>query len=92
MWIYTPIIARLGAFRYFHLGSFPLGENSHIVHAQLVEIFLFGGWKGGESKGGAVVRALTSYQCGPGSNPFINTINNMVDEEPLCGPCGTSKS
>ena len=52
--------------------------------------YLVGG--GGESKDGAVVRALTSYQYGPRSNPFINTINNMVDEEPLCGPCGTSKS
>ena len=26
------------------------------------------------SKGGAVVRALASYQCGPGSNPGVNVI------------------
>ena len=26
------------------------------------------------SKGGAVVRALASHQCGPGSNPGVNTI------------------
>ena len=77
---------------YFHLGSFPLRHNSYIVHAQLVKMFYLGGGGVGESKGGAVVRALTSYQYGPGSNPFINTINNMVDEEPLCGPYGTSKS
>ena len=30
-----------------------------------------------ESKGGAVVRALASHQCGPGSNPGVNSI--------LCG-------
>ena len=30
----------------------------------------------GISKGGAVVRALASHQCGPGSNPGI---------EPICG-------
>ena len=29
--------------------------------------------KGG-SKGGAVVRALISHQCGPGSNPGVDTI------------------
>ena len=26
------------------------------------------------SKGGAVVRALTSHQCGPGSNPGVDAI------------------
>ena len=26
------------------------------------------------SKGGAVVRALASHQCGPGSNPGVETI------------------
>ena len=30
------------------------------------------GFKG--SKGGAVVRALASHQCGPGSNPGVNAI------------------
>ena len=80
---------RLGAFCYFHLGSFPLRDNSHIAHAQLVKMFHL---RGGESKGGAVARALTPDQYEPGSNPFINTINNMVDEEPLCGPYATSKS
>ena len=28
----------------------------------------------GDSKGGAVVRALASHQCGPGSNPGIEAI------------------
>ena len=57
-------------------------------------MFYLGGGVGGgrESKGGTVVRALTSYQYGPSSNPVINTVNNMVDEEPLCGRYGTSKS
>ena len=27
-----------------------------------------------ESKGGAVVRALASHQCGPGSNPSVDAI------------------
>ena len=27
-----------------------------------------------ESKGGAVVRALASHQCGPGSNPGVDAI------------------
>ena len=31
----------------------------------------------GGSKGGAVVRALTSYQCGPGSNPGVYAICGM---------------
>jgi len=30
-------------------------------------------WKVWGSKGGAVVRALASHQCGPGSNPGVNT-------------------
>ena len=30
--------------------------------------------KGGGVRDGAVVRALTSHQCGPGSNPRINAI------------------
>ena len=30
--------------------------------------------KGGGSKGGAVVRALASHQCGPGSNPDVDAI------------------
>ena len=32
-------------------------------------LFVFKG-----SKGGAVVRALTSHQCGPGSNPGVDAI------------------
>ena len=72
-------------------GSFSLGENSHIVHAQLVKMFYLRGGGGGRCARVAQW-ALTSYQYGPGSNPFINTINNMVDEELLCGPYGTSKS
>ena len=31
-------------------------------------------WKVWGSKGGTVVRALASHQCGPGSNPGVNTI------------------
>ena len=49
-------------------------------------------WGGGEQRARVARWALTSYQYGPGSNRFINTINNMVDEEPLCGPYSTSKS
>ena len=31
-----------------------------------------------ESKGGAVVRALTSHQCGPGSNPSVDAICGLT--------------
>ena len=29
------------------------------------------------SKGGAVVRALASHQCGPGSNPGVDAISGL---------------
>ena len=44
-----------------------------------------GGGGGGAGKGGVVVRALTSYQYGPGSNPFINTVN-LVSRSLLTKP------
>ena len=35
---------------YFHLGSFPLRHNSHIVHAQLVKMFYLGGGGWGRAR------------------------------------------
>ena len=32
----------------------------------------------GKIKGGAVVRALASHQCGPGSNPGVDTICGLI--------------
>ena len=32
----------------------------------------------GRYKGGAVVRALTSHQCGPGSNPGVDAICGLI--------------
>ena len=36
--------------------------------------FVFGLWDLMGSKGGAVMRALASHQCGPGSNPGVEAI------------------
>ena len=41
---------------------------------QMHGIFQLGGVARGGSKGGAVVRALTSHQCGLGSNPSVEAI------------------
>ena len=40
----------------------------------MLEIFQLRGVARGGSKGGAVVRALTSHQCGLGSNPSVEAI------------------
>ena len=40
-----------------------------------LKIILWGArWRSGESTGGAVVRALSSHQCGPGSTSGVGAI------------------
>ena len=57
---------------FFHESpSFPLslvGRSAFAVSTHLFVICETG------SKGGTVVRALASYQCGPGSNPGVDAI------------------
>ena len=53
--------------------------KNYIVFLRLIlqvlcSILWFNSSKGSMNKGGAVVRALTSHQCSPGSNPSINAI------------------
>ena len=52
---------------------FNLGKYSATIHLDFKEKLL-SIESHGDSKGGAVVRALTSHQCGPGSNPGVNAI------------------
>ena len=52
---------------------FNLGKYSATIHLDFKEKLL-SIESHGDSKGGAVVRALTSHQCGPSSNPGVNAI------------------
>ena len=56
---------------------FNLGKYSATIHLDFKEQLL-SIESHEDSKGGTVVRALASHQCGPGSNPGVNAI---------CGSC-----
>ena len=64
--------------RFFGTRKWPIGELARTIkgqcHGGLVHLFIMPITRPNSlgSKGGAVVRAFASYQCGPGSNPGVN--------------------
>ena len=52
----------------------PLFNRMRPAKSCTVLIILQEALEQGGSKGGAVVRALVSHQCGPGSNPGVDAI------------------
>ena len=50
----------------------------HKIHGILLLPFIGGARVARGSKGGAVVRALASHQCGPGSTPGVDAICGLT--------------